>query len=876
MNSLALLQESNLTAENSRGHSTCSSTSCSSSSSSKSSSSSSSGRSRSSSRSSSGGGTKSLSAAKHQLQQNRSSSKAAAAAKRQQTSSSSSMSPPQVAEVGGSASREEGESSQQQENGVTGERSSGTPSPGGGKSALHDLWKKNGTKAKRIVKLLRRKRQKQQKQQQQLQQNAAAAAGEGEGGSSLLGNSKGDLLAAVPLRSKQRDLLLPLGRNKKLKKKLEAALEVDPHDAETESEDEEDGASEDGADSDSETTTTTKKKDAEDSSSQVEVEFIPAEEAEGADGPIAQLAEAFADVFEKMNANLKPVVQEVEEEEEEEGLGTRGEVMEFDEEDEEEEAGKKAVPKSKQKRLHRPSICELKQKTVRPDRIEAWDATSADPFFLAFLKGLRNVVAVPQHWSQKRRYLQWKRGFEKPPFKLPPHIEATKITEIRSALVEAESQKTMRQRMREKVRPKANRLSIDYQVLHDCFFKHAVKPPLTKMGDLYYEGKEFLQAKKNVKPGQLSERLKEALGMGPLSPPPWLLNMQRYGPPPSYPRLRVPGLNAPIPPGASYGYQPGGWGRPPVDESGKLLFQVADEEAEEEEQAAAAAAGQALDMWGELPPDAEVQEEEEEEGRRRSSSFLSATAETPFAGGVSSVGGSTLGLESPATLELQQRRGASSVASSGTKAYTILTPQEATVQQGQLFGVKHTYRIPSGALGAGQQQPGSGVASGVQTPAGISTPRIASGNASPFVRASGINMPFSGLPSQTASGANTPLMGAPGGSATPLGITVSLNPNEMEQEGAFTADVIRQQLRQHEEAAARAKAAAGQIDPTELFFIFKLDCIFFRSKKKAQEEGRRVAGRLSDGSKIEEEEAIQILSDRFRHSCCLKRPAELQ
>ncbi|KAK8935691.1 hypothetical protein KSP39_PZI005674 [Platanthera zijinensis] len=50
------------------------------------------------------------------------------------------------------------------------------------------------------------------------------------------------------------------------------------------------------------------------------------------------------------------------------------------------------------------------------------------------------------------------------------------------------------------------------------------------------------------------------------SPPPWLINMQRYGPPPSYPQLKIPGLNAPIPPGASFGYHPGGWGKPPVDE----------------------------------------------------------------------------------------------------------------------------------------------------------------------------------------------------------------------------------------------------------------------------------------------------------------------
>jgi len=37
--------------------------------------------------------------------------------------------------------------------------------------------------------------------------------------------------------------------------------------------------------------------------------------------------------------------------------------------------------------------------------------------------------------------------------------------------------------------------------------------------------------------------------MAPNGPPPWLFNMQRYGPPPSYPGLRIPGVNAPLPPG---------------------------------------------------------------------------------------------------------------------------------------------------------------------------------------------------------------------------------------------------------------------------------------------------------------------------------------
>lgn len=77
---------------------------------------------------------------------------------------------------------------------------------------------------------------------------------------------------------------------------------------------------------------------------------------------------------------------------------------------------------------------------------------------------------------------------------------------------------------------------------------------------------------KSAKPGILTSGLREGLGMGDNTPPPWLINMQRYGPPPSYPDLKIAGLNAPIPPGARFGYQPGGWGKPPVDENGEPLY----------------------------------------------------------------------------------------------------------------------------------------------------------------------------------------------------------------------------------------------------------------------------------------------------------------
>lgn len=45
------------------------------------------------------------------------------------------------------------------------------------------------------------------------------------------------------------------------------------------------------------------------------------------------------------------------------------------------------------------------------------------------------------------------------------------------------------------------------------------------------------------RPGAISQKLREALGMpSELAPPPWLHNMQRIGMPPSYPHLKIAGL----------------------------------------------------------------------------------------------------------------------------------------------------------------------------------------------------------------------------------------------------------------------------------------------------------------------------------------------
>lgn len=80
--------------------------------------------------------------------------------------------------------------------------------------------------------------------------------------------------------------------------------------------------------------------------------------------------------------------------------------------------------------------CSAFQLVARPDVVEMHDVTAQDPKLLVHLKATRNSVPVPRHWCFKRKYLQGKRGIEKPPFELPDFIKRTGIQEMREALQE--------------------------------------------------------------------------------------------------------------------------------------------------------------------------------------------------------------------------------------------------------------------------------------------------------------------------------------------------------------------------------------------------------------------------------------------------------
>jgi splicing factor 3B subunit 2 len=112
----------------------------------------------------------------------------------------------------------------------------------------------------------------------------------------------------------------------------------------------------------------------------------------------------------------------IQEEEKPSYLPDKGEVIYSDEEQEsegDEDQKPKQLSKKKQRKVNRLSVAELKRLVKKPEMVEWTDVTAQDPKLLITLKSHRNTIPVPAHWTQKRDYLQGKRGIEKPPFQLP-------------------------------------------------------------------------------------------------------------------------------------------------------------------------------------------------------------------------------------------------------------------------------------------------------------------------------------------------------------------------------------------------------------------------------------------------------------------------
>jgi splicing factor 3B subunit 2 len=215
--------------------------------------------------------------------------------------------------------------------------------------------------------------------------------------------------------------------------------------------------------------------------------------------------------------------------------------------------------------------------------VDEHDGNAEDPLFTVMIKNMRGVVPVPHHWANKGAYLKDQVDRESADWIVPGDIEATEVRDVRV---------------------KKDQKSLNIRAFMTCFLSGSPLASktfhvrLTRQGDVYYPGKWW--PKRRPEPGVLSERLRAALGMpSATSPPPYLYGMQSLGAlPPAYPDIFIPGLNAPIPAGASWGNAEGQWGNPARNEANNFLFPTV----MESEYEAALRARAARRAWGSATP----------------------------------------------------------------------------------------------------------------------------------------------------------------------------------------------------------------------------------------------------------------------------------
>lgn len=229
------------------------------------------------------------------------------------------------------------------------------------------------------------------------------------------------------------------------------------------------------------------------------------------------------------------------------------------------------------RKLNKIPLSVLKTYSKRPERVEWYDADSPYPFLLTYLKlsggvgfselGVSMIkksspsasisincsyIDVPSHWQFKRGYLTSRKGREKPPYELPHYIKEAATTLKDPLEAGLTDDINLKKQSRERVQPKMNKVDLDYEKLHDAFFKFQEKPALLKIGDLYYEGRENDEINvRKFKPGVITESLKNALGIPSNSTTfhfeyenlPWINRMRVFGCPKSYPWMIIKGIN---------------------------------------------------------------------------------------------------------------------------------------------------------------------------------------------------------------------------------------------------------------------------------------------------------------------------------------------
>ncbi len=207
------------------------------------------------------------------------------------------------------------------------------------------------------------------------------------------------------------------------------------------------------------------------------------------------------------------------------------------------------------------------------------DGHAVDPLFTVWLKGIRGSVPVPDHWRQMAQFLSKQTDRESCAEVVPPEVEATDVQLIRQT---------------KKKGPVNQLLFVTCFLTGSPLLRKRFGCHLTRHGEVFRQG-QWLPPKA-YSPGVLSDKLRQALGISDVAPPPWLRSMQAAKKlPPAYGSLQLPGLNMPIPKGGQWGTAEEQWGEPVRKDNGALMFPHIMDDAKD-------VAARAPVYWGDVPP----------------------------------------------------------------------------------------------------------------------------------------------------------------------------------------------------------------------------------------------------------------------------------
>ncbi|EPR79289.1 Splicing factor 3b subunit 2 [Spraguea lophii 42_110] len=162
--------------------------------------------------------------------------------------------------------------------------------------------------------------------------------------------------------------------------------------------------------------------------------------------------------------------------------------------------GKNKKERKQQKKLQQ--FFELKKVVPHPELLKHEDVSCKYPIIYNTLKGM-GTVSVPDHWESSKKYLKG-RKYQKPSFVLPENIKKLQLYKLREEIRE----KDIKKKVKEKLYPKMEQKIKNEDLIN--VFKEKLVVNYT------------FDIRQKIKKGEISQQLKEALGLLPNELPPWI------------------------------------------------------------------------------------------------------------------------------------------------------------------------------------------------------------------------------------------------------------------------------------------------------------------------------------------------------------------